>query len=605
MNRLKERYLEIAIILLGVLAVYFRFISLPVRNKDLGGYITWYQILIHQGILHGLSSNFSIYTPPYTYLLAIATLTSSFLSTITAIKLIPIAFDLLNAIFIYRIVKLRFPVGKLPHLAAVLFLSAPTIIMNSSLWGQIDSIYTSFLLICLFFLLVEKPFYSMLAFGMACAIKAQAVFLLAFLIFMVLKKQIPCFYFGIVPIVYLLTILPVVLLGRPLMDTLLIYLRQSHEFLFLSMNAPNLYIFMPGSWYQVGVIAGIYLTIIILYIWIRMSARVDHKPTINYYLLAALASVALTPFLLPKMHDRYFYPADVLSIVVAFFWPALWFLPFLYQIISTLAYINYFYNLSVQTLFAAALLNAITVAVILRTQFQYYGPIKMNEKISAILTWLVTILVPIALIGLCVSMVLTPEFLRIEYNTPNFPADEYGFTTQDRLHWSSYAFDYLLNNRDIRYLGRLQFENGQQVFNDRERLHMEDVKVVIQHTLVIWRISLITLMLLGLLAWIGNRLPDYRDGMRRGGWLSAGLVIAIGLFATLAFWKFFTVFHSLFFKGDSWLFAYSDTLIRLFPLRFWQDVFLFSPAVILAVGLALGVGLKPKNITAESASEKI
>ena len=32
-------------------------------------------------------------------------------------------------------------------------------------------------------------------------------------------------------------------------------------------------------------------------------------------------SVALVPFLLPKMHDRYFYPADIFSLLAAFYMP--------------------------------------------------------------------------------------------------------------------------------------------------------------------------------------------------------------------------------------------------------------------------------------------
>jgi len=36
----------------------------------------------------------------------------------------------------------------------------------------------------------------------------------------------------------------------------------------------------------------------------------------------------------------------------------------------------------------------------------------------------------------------------------------------------------------------------------------------------------------------------------------------------------FTSFHRIFFEGDTWLFSYSNSLIRLFPLRFWQDVFI-------------------------------
>jgi uncharacterized membrane protein len=50
----------------------------------------------------------------------------------------------------------------------------------------------------------------------------------------------------------------------------------------------------------------------------------------------------------------------------------------------------------------------------------------------------------------------------------------------------------------------------------------------------------------------------------------------------------------LFFSGDTWLFAYSDTLIRLFPIRFWEDCFIYIGGFSLIVGLVLGLRLKPK-----------
>jgi len=85
----------------------------------------------------------------------------------------------------------------------------------------------------------------------------------------------------------------------------------------------------------------------------------------------------------------------------------------------------------------------------------------------------------------------------------------------------------------------------------------------------------------------------------RGGWLMVGLAVAIGLIVVIGisinpnvFWDFFAGFHSLFFEGDSWLFLYSDTLIRLFPIRFWQDAFLLAAILALGGGVALGLGLR-------------
>src|SRR5574339_985858 len=107
-----------------------------------------------------------------------------------------------------------------------------------------------------------------------------------------------------------------------------------------------------------------------------------------------------------------------------------------------------------------------------------------------LLSSLVTILVPVVLIGLGLRVLLTPLFLRIEYNMPYFPPDEYGFTKEDRLRWAPYALNYLINNEDISYLADLKFDDGTPLYNERELSHMDDVKRVTQSSLRIWYITL-------------------------------------------------------------------------------------------------------------------
>ena len=218
-----------------------------------------------------------------------------------------------------------------------------------------------------------------------------------------------------------------------------------------------------------------------------------------------------------------------------------------------------------------------------------------------ILSSLVAILVPIALIGLGLSLLLTPLFLQVEYNMPYFPPDEYGFSKADRLKWAPYALDYLVNTEDISYLGDLKFDDGTPLYNERELSHMDDVKRVTQGALRVWYGSLAILLSLGAWAWFGGWWQAYRLGLMRGGWLMIGLAVTISLIVVVGivinpdvFWNFFAGFHSLFFEGDSWLFLYSDTLIRLFPIRFWQDAFLLAAVIALGGGIALALGLRTK-----------
>lgn len=216
----------------------------------------------------------------------------------------------------------------------------------------------------------------------------------------------------------------------------------------------------------------------------------------------------------------------------------------------------------------------------------------MNNRLSSLPSWLIASLVPLALLGLALRLLLTPAFLQIEYNLPSFPPDEYGFTTAERLYYAPFALDYLTNDEDISYLAQLTFPDGSPLFNQRELSHMQDVKIVTKAGLKVWYASLLLLALLGIWARQGKWEQAWFQGLRRGGWLTIGLVAGVGLFAAVAFWQFFSLFHALFFEGDSWLFLYSDTLIRLFPMQFWQDAFLWVGVIVIAGALGLGLGIR-------------
>jgi integral membrane protein (TIGR01906 family) len=220
---------------------------------------------------------------------------------------------------------------------------------------------------------------------------------------------------------------------------------------------------------------------------------------------------------------------------------------------------------------------------------------------NTMLSWFVTILIPLVLIGLAIRVLLTPLFYQLEYNMPYFPPDEYGFTKADRLKWAPYAVNYLINNADISYLGDLKFDDGSPLYNERELRHMQDVKNVTRGALRLWYISLVLLLGLGIWAWFGGWWQYFLLGLKRGGWLMVGLAALIAAIVIIGiainpnvFDNFFVLFHSLFFEGNSWLFYFSDTLIRLFPIRFWQDAFLWAAVIALGGGLLMGLGIKPK-----------
>ena len=208
-----------------------------------------------------------------------------------------------------------------------------------------------------------------------------------------------------------------------------------------------------------------------------------------------------------------------------------------------------------------------------------------KEKISRILGWCVTILVPLIIIMTSVRLLISPTFAQVEYRMPGFPEDPFGFTFEDRLKWSQPSIKYLVNNRDISYLESLQFESGEQIYNERELGHMQDVKRVVTGMRIALVSALVILVVINLVAVKGLKTKSILYAYRRGAWGVSGIILAILIFVALNFHKLFSWFHQLFFEGGTWLFYMSDTLIRLFPMRFWQDAFIFVGVLSLISGI--------------------
>lgn len=191
--------------------------------------------------------------------------------------------------------------------------------------------------------------------------------------------------------------------------------------------------------------------------------------------------------------------------------------------------------------------------------------------------------IPLVLILTGLRVFFTTPFVYLEYNMPGFPEDPYGFTQDERIHWAKFALNYLNNDAGIEYLGDLRFDDGAPVFNERELSHMVDVKIFFQTAMWLWLGLILFLAAAGLTAWRTGRVRDYWSAVSTGGWLTLGLVGLLMATIILNFSQLFTEFHEIFFEGNTWLFYFSDTLIRLFPMRLWQDLF-------IAIGLLTVAG---------------
>jgi len=211
------------------------------------------------------------------------------------------------------------------------------------------------------------------------------------------------------------------------------------------------------------------------------------------------------------------------------------------------------------------------------------------------LKYIVPVAVPIFLILGVIRLLLTPVFVEVEYRLPNFPNDEYGFSEQERLKYAQHTRRYLVNDESIDDLGSLTFADESPLFNARELRHLEDVKAVLQLAFrYLWG-AVFALVFGAIWSWRRGVLRPFRKALSRGGWMTVICLVAVLFLALVSFQSFFVVFHRIFFEGNTWLFRYSDTLIRLFPLRFWRDAFIILALAAAGGGFLLGLLASPRS----------
>ena len=217
---------------------------------------------------------------------------------------------------------------------------------------------------------------------------------------------------------------------------------------------------------------------------------------------------------------------------------------------------------------------------------------------------LFVILLPISLILSSVYVVLYSAgiWVPIEYRMPGFPKDSYGFDLQDRLYWSSVDIHFLLSNEDISYFDSYSLADGSPMHNERELKHMQDVQVLLnvmkRVLLAAWILAVLMLVLL----WRMGHSQEIPRAIFRGIRATLIFIAVLILGIVVSFGVLFVSFHRIFFEGDTWLFAYSDTFIRLYPERFWRDCFILLGLVTILEALTVyGIGrLLAKKIPEEA-----
>ena len=278
----------------------------------------WVDFFRQNGGFAALRYPIGNYNIPYLYFLALFSYLP--VKDLYLIKLLSILFDVLLAWAAMGIVRKLggSTKARLGCFFTVLFL--PTVVLNSSLWGQCDSIYVALALMSIYWALEDRPVLSMLAITLSFGFKLQAVFVMPVLAVLWMQKRFKLGHFALFPLFYVLLVLPAVLLGRPFLETLTLYFNQTGSIgSGLNYNSPSIFgIF----WHVENEALAAKLAVAAAFAFMALVlifCYVNRKRLSNKAMLAAAVLLAVgIPFLLPHMHDRYFFAADILTLVLAF-----------------------------------------------------------------------------------------------------------------------------------------------------------------------------------------------------------------------------------------------------------------------------------------------
>lgn len=314
-------------------------------SRDWTGYFElWLGELGEKGI-RALAESFYDYAPAYMYLLLIAAQFGA--KSMIAMKLISVFFDLVLAAAAGMIVyEIRRKESYAMIAFSVVWL-APTVISNSSMWGQCDAVYCSFLLLTVLFLIKDRSRTAMIFYGIAFAFKLQALFWFPVILLLWLYKKIKTVDFIWIPAAYILSILPAWMAGRPLGELVGIYFAQTGiDVNRLSMKYPNIYYIIGelnlSEWYRsAGILyaVGVILLFMVVLIYKLMNTRL----TPELLLFICYSQGALALYFLPQMHERYGYFIEVVAVILGILNLKLFWVPVSHILITFITY-SYYYN---------------------------------------------------------------------------------------------------------------------------------------------------------------------------------------------------------------------------------------------------------------------
>lgn len=316
----KKPPLLISLLTISLLGMAFRWTGISFVGVDFQICLQpWYEGLKESGGLHGLAEFPGDYNMFYVTLLYLLTLIP--VEPIISIKMLSILFDYLLAIVAFALVREAAPTGKKDVYGIVaygLVLFNPVAVIDSAYLAQSESIWAFWALCSFWWFWKGHPALGGLFVGFALAMKPQGIFILPIILiyyFKVKKFSILHLLWALVGIQ--LTCVPAII-GGCSFD---VFFRR---FMALAGSYPYVYYYYPNIWtylqkapyYVFGKVA-ILSTFVVLLLFAVLYVK-SCKPVTLQAMLCYLTWTTMTcAMLLPCMHERYNYLAEMMFIVCA------------------------------------------------------------------------------------------------------------------------------------------------------------------------------------------------------------------------------------------------------------------------------------------------
>lgn len=290
----------------------------PAVTGDMRNFLLpWLDTILERGRIGAFAAPFSNYTPPYLYLLSLFSLLAGLLSKMSVVKALAVAGALLLGAAALRLARTAgAPSATLTVPLWTMLL--PSVVINAAGMGQCDAFWAAASLMAVVGAVERRPTAMLVWFGVAIAFKAQAIFLAPFILQRLLSDRTPIWLWPLPGLVYWAAMLPALVAGWPAGDLATVYLRQAEwnpEFISNAANPWSLVQLVApvegvGSLWLGHVAAAL---AVVAYLAAYGRRDFDAPWLIALALLAAI----IVPFLLPKMHERFFFLADILAFVLA------------------------------------------------------------------------------------------------------------------------------------------------------------------------------------------------------------------------------------------------------------------------------------------------